>query len=35
MAIVNAESSTIQDLKQVLQEQGIESNSLRILSRIG
>jgi len=35
MPIVHAESSTVQDIKQILENQGIDSKTVRILSRIG
>lgn len=35
MPIVHAESSTVQDIMQILENQGIDSKTVRILSRIG
>lgn len=35
MAVVKASSETIEDLKKVLKEQGMNSSTLRVGSRIG
>ncbi len=35
MEIIKTESSTIEDLKQVMKEQNINTNDLRITARIG
>ncbi|KUG04070.1 hypothetical protein ASZ90_018516 [hydrocarbon metagenome] len=35
MEIIKTETSTIEDLKQVMKEQNINTNDLRITGRIG
>jgi predicted double-glycine peptidase len=35
MAMINTDTETIQDLKQVLKDQNLASNSIRINARVG